>query len=109
MIFVLIAALAIGPTLLIPVAADRAEHWLDWWVSSWEPSYREVRLTDLRSIDDLDDIVYDAGAQLGANKVVSVRRQALSSAVELEGRLRRETLRIIEELLAGWREMKAGR
>ena len=24
--------LAVGPTQLIPAAADRAEHWLDWWV-----------------------------------------------------------------------------
>jgi hypothetical protein len=27
--------------------------------------------------------------------------------VELEGRLRRETVRIVEELLAGWRELAA--
>src|SRR5262249_35707316 len=26
--------LAVGPTMLIPSAADRAEHWLEWWVSS---------------------------------------------------------------------------
>ena len=32
--------LAVGPTVLIPAAADRAEHWLDWWIFSWEPSYR---------------------------------------------------------------------
>jgi uncharacterized protein (DUF2252 family) len=99
--------LAIGPTLLIPAVADRAEHWLDWWVSSWEPSYREVRLSDLRSVEDLADIVYDSGVQLGANKVVSVRKQALSSAAELESRLRKETVRIVEELLAGWRELAA--
>ena len=55
--------LAVGPTMLIPAAVDRAEHWLEWWVSSWEPSYHEVRLSDLRSVKDLTDIAFDAGVQ----------------------------------------------
>ena len=93
--------LAMGPTQSLP--ADRAEFWLDWWVSSWEPSYREIRVGDLRSVEDLDDIVYDSGVQLGSNKLPSVRKQALSSAVALESRLRKETITIVEELLAGWR------
>jgi hypothetical protein len=97
--------LAVGPTLLIPAAAGRAEHFLDWWVSSWEPSYREVHLADLRSVKDLADIAFDSGVQLGAGKLMSVREQELSSVVRLEGRLRKETTTIVEELLAGWREM----
>jgi hypothetical protein len=99
--------LAIGPTLLIPAVADRAEHWLDWWIFSWEPTYREVRLNDLRSVGDLADIVYDSGVQLAAGKLVSVQKQALSSNLKLESRLRKETSRIVEELLAGWRELAA--
>jgi hypothetical protein len=99
--------LAVGPTMQL-AAADRAEYWLDWWVSSWEPSYREVRLSDLRSVGDLADIVFDSGVQLGAGKTDSVRPQALSSVVSLDGRLRRETSAIVEELLEGWREL-AGR
>ena len=83
--------LAVGPTLLIPAAVDRAEHWLDWWVSSWEPSYHEVHLSDLRSVKDLADIAFDSGFQLGAGKLASVRRQALSSSMRLESRLRKET------------------
>ena len=97
--------LAIGPTRSIFAAADGPEHWLDWWVFSWAPSYREVRVSDLRSVGDLADIVYDSGVQLGANKLASVRKQTLSSAAELEGRLRKETVKILEELLAGWREL----
>jgi hypothetical protein len=98
--------LAIGPTLLIPAVAERADQGLDWWVSSWEPSYREVQLSDLRSVEDLGEIVYDSGVQLGAGKLVSVRKQALLSVAELEGRLRMETVRLVEELLAGWRELR---
>jgi len=100
--------LAVAPTLLLPAAADRAEHWLDWWVVSWEPTYREVRLGDLRSVKDLADISFDSGVQLGAGKVVSVRGQELASNTRLEQRLRKETSTIVEELLAAWREL-AGR
>jgi hypothetical protein len=91
--------------MLIPAAVDRAEHWLEWWVSSWEPSYREVRLSDLRSIKDLADLAFDSGFQLGAGKLASVRGHALSSNLRLESRLRKETALLIEELLAGWREL----
>jgi hypothetical protein len=97
--------LAVGPTRLIPAAADRAEHWLEWWVSSWEPSYREVHLGDLRSVEDLADIAFDSGVQLGAGKLVSIRQQALSSSMTRDARLRKETSTIVEELLAGWREL----
>jgi len=99
--------LAVGPTQLVPAAADRAEHWLDWWVSSWEPSYREIHLSDLRSLRDLADIAFDSGMQLGSGKLVSIRRLELSSTEKLEQRLRKETSTIVEELLAGWRDLAA--
>ena len=102
--------LALGPTMLIPAAADRAEHRLDWLVFNWEPSYREVVLSDLRSVEDLDAIAYDAGMQLGGSESqgVTARKQALASLTRLEGRLRKATSTIVAELLAGWREF-AGR
>ena len=96
--------LAVGPTVLMAAAGERAEDWLDWWISSWEPSYHEVHLSDLRSVNDLADIAFDSGVQLGAGQVDSVRTQALSSVVKLDGRLRKETAAIVGELLEGWRE-----
>jgi uncharacterized protein (DUF2252 family) len=103
--------LAVGPTLLIPGVAGRAERWLDWWVASWEPSYREVRITDLRSVNDLADIVYDSGVQLGSKEPIddASRKLALSSVIRLEGRFRKETSGIVDELLAGWRELASPR
>jgi hypothetical protein len=98
--------LAAGPTLLVPAAAGGAERWLELWVSSWEPSYRELHLSDFRSSNDLGDVAFDAGVQLAGNKVDSNRPKALSSIQELEGRLRKETSTIVEELLAGWRELQ---
>jgi hypothetical protein len=97
--------LAVGPSLLIPAFPDRKEHWLDWWVSSWESSYRELHLSDLRSADDLADVAFDSGVQLGAGKLASVRQEALDSFTKLEARIRKETSVIVDELLAGWREL----
>jgi hypothetical protein len=97
--------LAGGPSLRIP--ADRSDQWLGWWITNWEPSYREVRLSDLRSVQDLSAIVYDAGVQLGAGeaKDAAVRKEALSSLARLKGRVVKETSAIVEEMLAGWREL----
>ena len=99
--------LAVGPTLLIPAAADRGEHWLKWWVGSWAPNYRELNLSDLRSVEDLADVAFDSGVQLGAGgpQDAAVRKQAVSLLVTLEGRLRKETSTLVAELLAGWREL----
>jgi hypothetical protein len=97
--------LAVAPTLQVPAAGSRAAQYLDWWVSSWEPTYREVRLSDLRSAKDLGDVAFDAGLQLGAGKADEVRSQELAANKRLEQRLRKETSKIVEELLAGWREL----
>jgi uncharacterized protein (DUF2252 family) len=99
--------LAVAPAMLVPAAADGAEHWLDWWIFSWEPTYREIRLSDIRSTDDLADIAFVSGWQLGSGKAGPVRRQELASNAMLEGRLRKETALIVEDLLAGWREFAA--
>src|SRR5215470_10155870 len=50
---------AVGPTVLIPAAADRAHPWLDWSAANWERSYGEVHVSDLRSVRDLADIAFD--------------------------------------------------
>jgi hypothetical protein len=80
---------------------------MNWWVASWEPSYREVHVSDLRSVADLAAIAFDSGVQLGANKTVAVRERALSSIINNEPRLRRETSKIVDELMAGWQELAA--
>jgi hypothetical protein len=103
--------LAIGPTLLIPSAADRDEHWLEWWVTSWEPSYRELRIADLRNAEDLAAIAFDSGAQLaaGARPDAAERAQALAALARLEPQLRVTASLLVDELLAGWRELSGRR
>ena len=103
--------LAVGPTLLVPAIADRAQYWLEWWVTSWDPSYREVRLTDLRNSEDLGAIAYDAGLQLGTGATVDgeTRQRVLASMDKFEVRLRDATSLLVDELLAGWRELSGRR
>ena len=98
--------LAVEPTPLIPVAAEVPVRWLQWLVSSWEPSYRELRLGDLRSVDELSQVAFDAGQQLGAGKLEATRGPALASVGRLESRLRKEAAALVEEVIAGWHELR---
>jgi hypothetical protein len=103
--------LAAGPELVIPDMAP-GRQLRDWWIRSWEPSYQEVRLKDLRSVNDLAAIVYDSGVQLGSGSMQeqtgqqgSVQKRALASIARLEQRMRQEASRLVEQLLLGWREL----
>jgi hypothetical protein len=98
--------LAVGPTELIPGADDRPRS-LKWWVSSWESTYQELRVSDIRSSAELAAVIFDAGVQLGAGgpQDAAARKAVLASLASLERRLRAETSAMIAELLAGWREL----
>ena len=105
--------LAAGPELPIPELASTGRQLRDWWIHSWESSYREVRLDDLRSAKDLGAIAYDAGIQLGAGGLLDqeesqaeARTRAMAALGRLEPRIRQETSRLVDELLLGWQELR---
>jgi hypothetical protein len=85
-----------------------------WWIRSWEPSYREVRVDDLDSVKDLSALVYDSAFQLGAGRVygeppdkaAALRRAELAAVGRLEGRLRQSARDLTGELLAAWQEFR---
>jgi hypothetical protein len=106
--------LAAGPEQVIPELVVRGRQLRDWWVRSWDPSYRELRLEDLRSVQDLAAIAYDSGVQLGAGCLReeagsqgAQRRRKLASFAWLERRIRDETSRLVDQLLLGWKELGA--
>jgi hypothetical protein len=107
--------IAAGPELSIPEVMATGERLQDWWIHSLDPSYREVRLTELQSVRDLAAISYDAGVQLGSgrlqDKTVPLSgydRQRLSvAAAKFEKRYRQEASNLVDELLRGWRELVA--
>ena len=105
--------LAAGPELMVPEVMARGERLQDWWIRSVDPSYSQVRLTDLRSVADLAAIVYDAGVQLGAGRLRDRtvllssydRKRLLAATGGLEKLYRQEATKLVDDLLQGWREL----
>lgn len=106
--------LVAGPPLVIPEVAAEGQELRKWWIRSWDPSYRELRIDDLRSPRELAQIAYDVGVQLGAGSLKdlsgvqrnSERQRAMASLLRLERRIRNKTGQLVTELLAGWIEFR---
>ena len=104
--------IAAGPDLEIPELVVRDQELRRWWIRSWDPTYREVRLIDLQSVNDLAELAYDAGVQLGGGSLpeqadlqsAAVQKQILESIRGLEARLREASRAFVDDLLRGWRE-----
>src|SRR5262245_3256513 len=111
------AIIAAGPETAVPEMTIQGEHLRNWWIHSWEPSYREIAIDEFRTVDELSDLVYDAGMQLGAGSVhrfeggvdESVRRESLASLPALEPRLRQAADTLVQELLRGWHAFRGDR
>lgn len=105
--------IAPGPDVVIPDMTIQVQHLRDWWIHSWNPTYHEISIDDLSSVDELADVVYDSGVQLGAGalrhvsaaEAVALRTQSLSTLETMEPRLRRAAEQLVEELLRGWRDL----
>jgi hypothetical protein len=104
--------LVAGPPLVVPEIAAEGQELRKWWIHSWEPSYRELHVDDLRSPRELAQIAYDVGVQLGAGSLKetsglqrkSERQRELASLARIERRIRNKTSQLVTELLAGWIE-----
>jgi hypothetical protein len=104
--------LVAGPALVIPEVAAEGQELRKWWIRSWDPSYRELRIDNLRSPRDLAQIAYDVGVQLGAGSLKelsglqrkSERQRELASLARIERRIRNKTSQLVAELIAGWIE-----
>jgi hypothetical protein len=109
--------LVAGPEVALPEMTIQGEHLRNWWIHSWEPSYREIAIDDLRTVDDLFDIVYDSGMQLGAGTVhrfdgsidTAIQRDALATLTPFEPRLRQTATTLVEELSRGWHSFRGDR
>ena len=105
--------LAAGPDLVIPEVEVQGQQLRNWWIRSWDWSYRELRVDDLRSVQELEEIVYDAGVQLGGGalrelagpEAYSGQQRVQETLARLERRIRDETSRLVEELLLGWKAL----
>ena len=107
--------LVAGPEVPIPELTGDGPNLGDWWIRSWEPSYREIGLDDIGSVSELSAIVYDSGAQLGAGSVylpgeavdAALQQQSLASLGAIDTRVRREAVNLVEQMLRGWDQLTA--
>jgi hypothetical protein len=107
--------LVAGPEVPIPELTGEGPNLGDWWIRSWEPSYREVGLDDFESVEELGEVVYDSGAQLGAGSVhlpgqtvdAVLQQQSLAALGTFDARVRREAATLVEQMLRGWDQLVA--
>jgi hypothetical protein len=97
---------------LIPRGSDQAPDDAPFWIQSWLPDYRELDAhRDLKNEDELEQIAFAVGMQLGRGHVVQIatpfdeqlRRAELDMLREHETRIRKAIAQMTEETLASWR------
>lgn len=101
---------------VVPRLTTAAAFAPDWWIRSWDPSYAEVTVDDYEGVEELAEVVYDAGAQLGAGAVLATtpgaqaqaRELAQDTMARLAPKARAVARRLTEELLAEWSAFKEG-
>jgi len=89
----------------------------DWWVRDWDETYAELAIADLASPDELAEVAYDVGTQLGSSSLrkwsplleAQLRRTELTAVRRLERRIRGTAVRLTDDLLAGWQEFRASK
>jgi hypothetical protein len=89
---------------------QRGVHPVHYWVNSWDPGYRELRLPDLRTASDLDELGFDAGLQLGASVfrgipapvAPQVRLVHLRALIATEARVVELSRRLAEDVVTAW-------
>ena len=83
--------------LALPAIEDARPDPRDWWATAWDRSYTEVAIADLDSPQELRELAYDAGAQLGSSNLAEApgaqadqqRLAELQAISRLEPRIRK--------------------
>jgi hypothetical protein len=84
----------------------------EWWLRSWDRTYVEVRIPDLQSSQELEELAHDAGAQLGsaslpaASTTTATRQQELATISRLEPRIRTVAADLIRDMLEAWEQFR---
>ena len=80
-----------------------------WWIQDWSPAYTEVNSGDYASADEISEVAYDAGLQLGSSAISlkdksaeDHRRRVAEAVVKLEPRMRETARRLTDEMLTAW-------
>lgn len=84
----------------------------DYWVHAWTLNYRELVVEELRSADEMDEVAYEVGAQLGRGHVLPTphefEREGLLAALAVhEPELKRAVVDLADATEASWRRFVA--
>jgi hypothetical protein len=86
---------------------------LNFWVHAWPLNYEELSIDDLRSPDELEEVAYDAGVQLGrghpkrwSDHEAAGLRRALAVGLP-ERRVREAAVGLAAETRAAWERFRA--
>jgi hypothetical protein len=101
--------------VVVPGPPDPDPESREWWARSWEPSYRELRLDELLSPEELSEVVHDAAGQLGNghgwtaddDPGEALRARNLEWLERMEPRMRTVALQLTEDLLEAWEVFRA--
>jgi hypothetical protein len=102
---------------VLPPREAKGERLANYWIRSWDDSYVEVRLADLASADELAEIVFDSGLQLGTSNIyepdsmleAQQRRAEMDAIGRLEPRIRALARALAGALLERWRAFAGAR
>jgi len=86
---------------------------LDFWVHAWPVNYAELRIEKLRSPDELSEVVYDAGVQLGRghpkrwseSEAERLRRQLVQGLPK--DRINEAAIELAAETVKAWERFRA--
>ncbi len=89
----------------------------EWWVTEWDPGYRELSIGDLASQSDLEELAIDAAHQLGGHFWKSfpeplrqyLRFAQLRAFDLVDERARKLAVALADEVMAGWEKFRAMR
>jgi hypothetical protein len=87
-----------------------------WWIHSWDFGYRELRVADLTSQTDLEDIARDVGLQLGRGHCLGIaapledlHRATQARALDLtRDQVRRLSHELAGEVFQSWVRFREG-
>ncbi len=100
--------------LEVPRREGLAPEVRDWWIRSWDETFKEVTAADITSAAELGELAHDAGAQLGAANLrwsipileTQMRRAEIAAVRRLAPRIRATARQLTDALLAGWEELQ---
>ena len=85
-----------------------------FWVHAWARMYRELSVGDVQSADELVEIAFDVGVQLGLGHPKglgppldpALRQSVLRFMAEHEGRLKTVSTTMANEVIAAWKRFR---